>query len=271
MELKNYLVIGLIIIGAVAATAYSVYQYIDSIQKDNQSTRLQNEVIIAQKAAMIKANEVIEIQKKVQETTTKLELANEKINQKANDLIEAQTQISNLQNETLRNVTGYGHAQIIVNLHKGKFVCFIKSNSEYNILQASISIINYSEMLNCKHKVVENRYFFSKECFDANTQLESMATLNPNTYADLPFAPTLKDGLTLYIFKIIASHITTIEYAVLDYNSNSKLFRFSYQIFEVERLNQNYKLLEDKSNGIKEDFWNANFPYKKRMSIEANF
>jgi hypothetical protein len=82
---------------------------------------------------------------------------------KRHALIKTQSDINDRQNETLRNVTGFGHAVITVALSKvNSLYLSIQSRSKYHIFQPQVIIVNFSEMQKCPQFLRNSLVYYSK-------------------------------------------------------------------------------------------------------------
>ncbi|UPT69712.1 MAG: hypothetical protein M0D53_11155 [Flavobacterium sp. JAD_PAG50586_2] len=106
METKDYLIVIIIIVLALGAGLYSAYQYIDGVKKDKENKERSDQLIDAQEKALHATEQISEAQEKALQATSELKDEQRKTIIKAEELIAAQNKISELQDETLKQITG---------------------------------------------------------------------------------------------------------------------------------------------------------------------
>jgi hypothetical protein len=263
LETKDIIVITIIIVAAFVAAGLSVYQYIDGVNTDIEAKKLQQKVITTQEK-LIKAQEHADI--KAVEMNSKLEVANKELQSKTEELIQSQKKLIEVQNESLKNITGFGFAE--VNVHPKENEFFIHSKSDYNMFGITIEVIDYDKMKVCGQRIINHKIHFSTNCLEKNSRRNTIKTLNSNTYADLNYKLDLTRAESHYITKIISKNITTMQYSIFFYKKASNEFIHYYKIFEITRDKKEYVLLSESPIQPNEDEWTKRFPYKENFVVD---
>lgn len=250
IEFKDIIIVIIIIIAATLAAGLSVYQYIDSVQKDKKNEQLQIDLITAQKQALEKAEN--------------LERANEEIKDKANALIKTQSELNLLQNETLKKVMGHGYAHIIASPNSlNSFKLFAESKSDYPIYDLGIMVYDQNKLNACPKikQGGEERILLS--CFYQAGHEVPVFNLGYKKLQDLAYTVNL-DSDKHFIIKIISKHNIIYQYSIIKIDAKSKKFLHYYRIFEW---GNNPKLLESDSYNISNKIFEDIFPYKKEIPV----
>lgn len=263
METKDIIVIIIIVLAAVVAGGLSVYQYIDGVESDVETKKLHQKVISTQEK-LIKAQEIAD--KKVSEMNLKLELANKELQIKTEELIKSQKSLIDVQDESLKNIKGFGYAEVSVHPKAKEF--YIHSKSNYNMFDLSIEVINYDKLQLCEKRIIKDKLYFSTACYEKNTIRNTIRTLNGNAYADLNYNLDTKNEESHYIIKTIANNITTIQYSIFFNKESSAEFIHVFRIFEVTRDKKEYILLSQSPLQRDEEEWVRRFPYKQNFGLD---
>ena len=265
LETKDIVVVILIIIAAFVAAGLSIYQYVDGIKKDKDTNELQLKVIKTQEK-LIDAQENADV--KASENNSKLDIANKELKSKTEDLINSQSEIIRIQNESLKNIIGYGYAELMIEpIDENNFRFYIKSKSAYNMYELLIEITDFDAMKECQYVIKNKAYFFKEECHEKNSVRNTMKTLNSKSYADINYNLNLNKVESHLIIRVVANNITTMQYSIIQHDRVTRIFSHEFKLFEVKRDNSEYVLLSESSTDIPEKEWARTFPYKTIINI----
>jgi hypothetical protein len=268
LDPKDYIVITVIVIIALAAGLLSAYQYIDSIRKDSKDEETSNKLINAQQKAL-KASEDISIaQQKTLDISEKLKEAQYQNIVKANDLIEAQAKINQLQGEIIKQVTGDGYPRFnLMNSLGNNFEFSISGSSNYPIINVNTRVSNSQKLLSCEHKSFPEKVEMNKSCFDSTILYSSNQSVDlSGTLINFLHLSLQKQNYYLSI-EFMCKNIRVVQYSIITLNGQNA--EHSFRIYEVSKIDNSFgRLLEDSNPHIPESEYKKKFFFKKTLIVD---
>jgi hypothetical protein len=164
--------------------------------------------------------------------------------------------------DTKNNIIGLGDLEIILNpMSNREFIFEFYNNGELSINNASVLIVNYSELKKCKiYKEELKTITFENECAKGKyTELKNL-NINPKSNvfnSDLRYK--LGDGYSDYIILISSKNKITVQNIVCKL-INGKIVT-SKRIYDLINGEQILKM-EDNSLNLNLNYWDLNFTSK---------
>ena len=267
MEIKDYLIAGLIIVLALLAGIVSAYQYVEGSKKDKRDSENTKKLIDAQEKALKASIEISAAQKKTLDVSNELKIAQQNNITKTEKLSDAQNKINELQGEVLKQVIGSGHPRLrIMNSAGNNFQVFILPNSGYPIYQIYLRISDAAKMKECDFKTVDQAIDINKSCYDKSKLLMTSHPIDVvggfMTLTDF----TLPKKSCCLVTEFMAKNVTCVQYSILKYENGS--LNHSYKIYQVSKENNNIlELLEDSDPNVPELEYYNNFFFKKKIIV----
>lgn len=268
LDLKDYVVITVIVIIALSAGLLSAYQYIDSVRKDSKDEQTSNKLIEAQQKALKATEDIAKVQEKALVVSEELkEVQNQNIT-KSNNLIEAQAKINQLQDELIKQVIGQGHPRLnLMNSSGSNFEFSINGSSNYPIFKVNTRISNSQKLLACKHNSFSNKVELDKSCYDPCIIYSQNQAIDLNGTLMI-FINLLLPKQDYYLTtEFMCKNIKVVQYSIIKYDGNKS--NHSFRIYEVSKDNNSFlNLLEDNNPSIPESEYRKNFFLKKTLIVD---
>jgi len=187
-------------------------------------------------------------------------------------LSEAQNRIDELQNETLRQVMGFGHPQLLTLDHpSGGISLAVRGSSTYPIYSLSIKVINSVLLKKCKTTpITDSKIAVTKSCYSESVVYNSNGQSDLNGRNYVPLGVILPKGNYSFVVEFAAKHLTALEYMVIRHDKTSDRIGTYYRIFAVSHEDQSFgKMIDEISDPhIDDNFWEQEFFYKKTVMIQ---
>lgn len=268
LNIKDYIVIAVIIIIALSAGVLSAYQYYDSVLKDSKDEQTSNKLIEAQQKALNATEDIAKVQGKALVVSEELKEAQNQNIEKSNSLIKAQIKIYQLQDEIIKQVIGKGYPRLnLLNSSGSNFEFSISGNSNYPIFKVNTRILDSQKLLACKHMNVSNVVEIDKSCyFAAIIWSEGQPIDLSGTH--LNFINLLLPKQEYYLTtEFICKNINVVQYSIIKFDGDNS--NHSFRIYEVSKDNNSFlNLLEDSNPKIPESKYLKNFFFKKTLIID---
>lgn len=268
LDLKDYIVILVIIVIALSAGVLSAYQYYDGVKKDNHNDEIQNKLIEAQQKALNASEEISAAQHKTLELSEQLKVAQDQNIAKANDLIVAQAKINELQDETIKQVTGDGYPRLnLMNSIGPNFDFSINGNSEYPIFNVNTRITDSEKLLACKHKNFPNRIELDKSCYDSSILFRDSNPTDLSGTVMFFLHLSLPKKNYYLASEFLCKNIRVVQYSIIKYDGEK--VDHSYRIYEVSKSDNSYvRILENNNYSIPESEYQKYFFFKKPLIVD---
>lgn len=268
MDLKDYVVITVIVIIALAAGLLSAYQYIDSVHKDSKDEEISNRLIEAQQKALKATEDIAKVQEKALVVSENLKDAQDQNIIKSNNLIEAQAKVNQLQDELIKQVIGEGYPRLnLMNSSGSNFEFSVNGSSHYPIFKVNTRISNSQKLLACKNNSFPNKVELDKSCYDSGTIYSGNQAVDLNGTLLIFLNLSLPKKNYYLSTEFMCKNIRVVQYSIIKYDG--LIADHSFRIYEISKNDNSYlNLLEDNNPSIPEFEYQKNFFFKKTLIVD---
>lgn len=248
----------LTVLAAIVLGGLTIYQAYDKVQSDKDAIQ-ERKTAEQERSRADQARQEIKIaQDKSEKYLSELKEANSKIenlNQqsliKSDEIIQKNEEVIKVQTETIRSITGFGLPIAIAGRSKekdGHFYIFNKG--DYNLKNLSVTIYDFTDGLktHLKNNVI------SASLMDNHILATSyMVTLAPYQNLSIPQIFDFSQFKACEI-RMYTDHGEFREFFVCQFDEASGLIsHYYYKLYEINRLNSKWKLMEQKPNDNSRD------------------
>lgn len=260
MEIKDTILVCIIIIIALAAGLLSAYQYIDGVQKDKNNKNTTIQLIKAQQEINAVNNKISDAQEKALILSEELKNSQNHSLEKSNALIEAQSKISKIQSEIIDQVIGKGYPIFNLMNSKGEnFEVFIQGSSDYPLYKVFVKLLDSEKLIKCKAIHKDYKVLVDKSCFDDSLIFEGNRSMDLNGKMMHFIDVNLPKKNYYLITEFSCKNIKTIQYTIVNYDGIK--LEYYYRIYDVSGNDYPFqkKLIFDSNTSISEEIYNNHF------------
>jgi len=272
MKFENWIIIVVIFAAGAFATGLSIYQYVDGVNKEKESDKLNQDLIDSQAKISVEQAEAKSMAIELAEANKKNFELSEQVNEKASDIIAKNMEVIAAQSETLKRIMGSGHAAVKIYVKNSNQVGLqIENTSNYPIYDINVLFINYNELIKTPITSRDGKNFISRKAYFDNCfavypafNLAPLAYIDLNVYEiPIPLEPK-------YIaIKINQKNKNYLQYSIIFIEQPGNILVHAYKLFELsEDGNEEYFVEEENLSHLPDSEWEQNFHYKQSLNLE---